>query len=225
MRTTILTCAFAVLLSFAPAVSEASLQIGSKVTFDTSLPGTYGGQFLLTDGGSDAGKEVSAFETFCVELTEFVANGGTYMVTGIGDITVQGGRTLTNYAAWLYTEFRQGTLNGFSSSSTNDANALQYAFWREMQYSDADINNALPGSPAAAYKALYDAESWLADYIADGSWNKAVGYLGAVRVINLQTIDGKHAQDQLVLVPEASTLAVWSVLCLAGLIAYRRQLG
>jgi len=224
MRYILSICVFCLLLPIG-SEADASLQVGSKIQINTGLPGTYGGRFGVTDGGSPAGKEVSAFATFCVELTERIANNGVYTVTGISDTTVLGGRTLTSYAAWLYTEFRQGTLNGFDYSTmvnaqtTNDANALQYALWREMGYDNTDVNNTLPGTPAASYEALYTAKTWATDFANDASWSG----IGNVRIINLKTQDGKHAQDQLVLVPEASTIVVWSALSLIGFVAvYRR---
>lgn len=204
----------------------ASLQVGSKVKFDTTLPGTYGGQFKITDPGNPSGYGFSTFITFCVELTEHVANNRVYKVAGISDTTVAGGKTLTNYAAWLYTQFSQGTLSSFNSSSVSDSNALQYVFWREMGYSNADINNALPGNPAASYASDVPT-AWQTQYasdIANNLWNGAAGYLGSVRVMNLVTLRGVKSQDQLVMVPEASTIAVWSVLSLVGAgVAYRKR--
>lgn len=215
---------FVLVFFSASEYSFASLQVGSKVKLDASLPGTYGGQFLLTDAGSPTGKDFSAFKTFCVEITEHVANGGTYMVAGISDMTFQGGKSLTNYAAWLYTSYRQGTLNGFNYSSTNDSNALQYVLWRAVGYTNSNINAALPGSPASSYESLYNSETWLSDYNNDNSWNHDANYLGNVRVLTLQTLRGKNAQDQIVLVPEASAIAVWSLLSGAGLLTcYKRS--
>lgn len=213
-------------LCFSATQADASLQVGSVVKFDTTPPGTYGGQFRITDPGNPAGYGFSPFITFCVELTEQVANNGVYTVTGISDTTVAGGRTLTNYAAWLYTQFTRGTLNAFDYASTSASNALQYVFWQEMGYSNSDINNALPGSPAASYAANVPA-AWENQYDSDilnNLWNGAAGYLGSVRVMNLVTASGGRAQDQLVMVPEASTIAVWSVLSLLGAgVAYRKR--
>lgn len=234
MKISVITSSFLAIL-LAASTSFASLQVGSLVTFDTSPPGTFGGRFHLTDGGSPAGKDIAPFETFCVELTEFVSNNTTYVITGIGDVTVQGGRTLTNKAAWLYTEFRNGTLNGFdydssiTLSSADDANALQWALWQEMGYSNAAQNSILPGSPAAGYEAIYNGKSWEDDYANDASWDKSSDFLGDVRVINLQTQNGEPAQDQLVIlpdtaiIPEATTFAVWSILAMAGALSYRKR--
>ena len=168
------------------SITHASLQVGSVVKFDTDLPGTYGGRFGITDGGSIPAKAVSPFETFCVEIGEFVADNGVYRVAGISTVTVTGNKSLTNYAAWLYTQFRNGSLQGFDGS-TNDSNALQWAFWNQMTYGNTAIDNALPGSPAVGYENLYNAESWLGDYNSDSGWDKSPTYFGSVRITNLES--------------------------------------
>ena len=217
------------MLSLSPSFSWASLQVGSQVTMNTNLPGTYGGRFGVTDGGSPAGKFVAPFETFCVEIGQTIGNG-TYRVTGIATTNSLNPSLykLTNYAAWLYTDFREGALSGFNyalsgGAATNDANALQYLIWRQIGFSDATINGAT-GNSAAAYAALAASKSWLTDYANDASWDKSANYFGNVRIMILETLSGGVAQDQLVLVPEATAVAVWLGLGILGAgAAYWRQ--
>lgn len=217
------------LLSLTPTCSWASLQVGSLVTMNTGLPGTYGGRFGVTDGGSAAGKSVTPFETFCVEIGQTIGDG-TYRVVSISTANSLNPSLykLTNYAAWLYTKFSQGALNGFNyassgSAATNDANALQYAIWRQIGFSDSTIN-AATGNSASAYAALAAGKTWLSDYANDAGWNKSSSYFGDVRIMILETLSGGVAQDQLVLVPEAGTVSVWLGLGVLGsCLAYRRR--
>ena len=228
MKSILTLCSIA-LLSFSPSISSASLQVGSQVTMNTNLPGTNGGRFGVTDGGSPAGKFVAPFETFCVEIGQNIGNG-TYKVVGIATTNSLNPALykLTNYAAWLYTEFREGTLNGFNyalsgGTTTQDANALQYLIWRQIGFSDATIN-AATGNSAAAYAALAASKSWLTDYTNDAGWDESANNFGNVRIMILQTLSGGVAQDQLVLVPEATAVAVWGGLGLLGAgAAYRRR--
>ncbi|QDU56272.1 hypothetical protein [Aeoliella mucimassa] len=230
-----ISAAIGVLLIVVATPALASLQMGSKVHFNANLPGTHGGRFLITDGGSPAGKSFSPFETFCVEITEHVSNGAIYYVAGISDTTVNGGNTITNYMAWLYTEFRNGSLSGFDYSGSgtaarNSANALQYALWREIGHDDTTIRNALgisSSSLASTYTNPYNSlgPGWLTDYNADPSWDKSSGYLGQVRVMNLTNKYGtQQYQDQLVLVvPEPMTVFVWTGLIVAGMVIYSKR--
>lgn len=222
---------FAIALLFCtPSCAWASLQVGSLVTMNTGLPGTNGGRFGVTDGGSPAGKSVAPFETFCVEIGQTIGDS-TYRVVGISTANSLNPSLykLTNYAAWLYTKFSQGTLNGFNyatsgSAAANDANALQYLIWRQIGFSDATIN-AATGNSASAYAALAAGKSWLSDYTNDGSWNKSSNYFGDVRIMILETLSGGVAQDQLVMVPEAGTISVWLGLGVSGAcLANRRRI-
>jgi hypothetical protein len=230
LRTTSHICVALAILVGIPTLAQASLQVGSLIKLDTTLPGTFGGRFGITDSGSPAGKEFAPFETFCVELGEFVSNGGTYSVAGISNTTVAGNKTLSNKTAWLYTQFRNLTLSNFAYSltnnatTTNDANALQYGIWTSIGYTNANIDSALGAGTAASYQTLYNAKTWANDYTNDNSWDHTSTFLGDVVVLNLKS-GTTNAQDQLALVPEASTIVVWSVLGLIGFVSGRRHRG
>jgi hypothetical protein len=133
---------------------------------------------------------------------------------------------LSSATAWLYTQFRAGTLAGFDFNTPNngDANSLQAAIWYfENEQDQAFLNATTKGNQfkTAALAA-----------IASGSWSG----IGNVRVLNLwdtRTIDtagnytfsGNH-QDQLYLipVPEPETYAMLLAgLGLLGLAGRRRQ--
>ncbi len=93
------------------------------------------------------------FQTFCVEVGEFITSGsgfyaGPYDVT-LGEATQYGGplgtRTITEGAAWLYSEFARGELAGYSYTGTsariNSAGLLQTAIWGLMSEKPAPSGN------------------------------------------------------------------------------------
>ena len=175
-------------------------------------PGTTGGEFgvdrLLTTGsGSD-------FVTFCVEHNEFLSFGTTYKVASITTGAIMGGVSggnpdpISNATAWLYKSFRAGTLGGYAYVGTNavrtaSADALQDAIW----FLEGEIG-------AVSGQAL----TWKNLAIANGT------SLYGVRVMNVQTLSGGTAQDQLVMIPEPETYAMLLAgLGLMGFVARRRQ--
>ncbi len=204
------------------SAAEASLQVGTKLKIDTTLPGGAGGQFRVLDPGNPAGKGFDSFVTFCVEVGQIIRNNGLYYVNGI-DTVNSTGRALGPQAAYLYTQFRNGAI---VANSDNLANGLQYGIWLGMGYTHSEISAVITATTANNYlnqwnanKGTVGSSGWLQSY---DTWSG----LGSVRVAQLgDTLAGPaNRQDQLILVPEATTIAVWSVLSLVGAgIAYRRQ--
>ena len=195
---------------------SASLGVGSLVTLDTTLPGGSGGQFGASDGGSPAGLTFDPFVTFCAELGETIGNNGTYAVTGISTSNSSGTATLTSQAAYLYTQFREGTLDSFNAASADDSNALQYGIWQGIGYTHEQIQNSIGNSTANSYQTLWNARSgsWL--YGLGTEW--ANGDLGSVMIMQL----GGN-QDQLFLaVPEPGSIVIWSMIGV-GVAGMRRR--
>ena len=87
-----------------------------------------GGEFVLTP---DTG---APFNSFCLERNEFISLGGTYSYT-VNNSAVAGGLAggspdpISIGTAYLYSQFRAGTLTGYTSASSANQTALQEAFW------------------------------------------------------------------------------------------------
>lgn len=213
MKKPILMFAAMVLLA-APALADYS---GGQVYWDR-LSGYYagnGGEFtirsdgppglLLSNSAYDAeargkGGYAESFQTFCVERGEYVAKpmqitvSTTFIdesdgsVTGDGSHAVKGGLSygdnLNPETAYLYTKFATGTLTGYNygAGRSASAGALQAAIW----YFEGEGSN-----PGNSFVTLANAA------VASGAWSG----IGDVRVLNMYTLSGGLAQDQLYLVP------------------------
>ena len=211
-----------------PAASGALVNTGDLINVTDGPGNGPGGSFKIENATQNPGV-TDLFRTFCVETNEFLnTNGGqNYYATiedraifggvGVADIGGAGSAGVLNQfdplsplTAWLYSNAIAGTLSNYSASSNSDNDALQTAIW----YSEDE--GSLPATGLA--KDYYDA--------AVAAMPTSIG---AVRVMNLwtnansaYTQDGK-VQSLLVIVPEASTIAIWSILSLCGLAIYRRR--
>ena len=241
MRTILLGLALALAL---PASSTwASIQVGQAVKFSRgSHQGSGGGVFDATSPTN----AYTAFQTFCVELSEHISFGTTYYVYGIGTTNNLGGKTLGSTTAWLYTQFREGDI---TLNSANEENAIQLGIWRGMGYTNTDIANAMNGQASwgsaanalSTYIPLLDGilSGWFTTLAADfAAWQShGLNYVGGVQIINISTSptqgNGTFAQDQLIwnpvpdpepgTVPEPATIAVWGALLGMGLVVAKRR--
>lgn len=260
-----LTVALAVAALFIaqPAVAvPLYLTDGDKITLDwgagTAGHGFGGGEFMARGVlGKVLKGPGDSFLTFCVEYPEHIALGTSYYVkinTGAvnGGLGVNGtypgdpsgwhtvGTTpgfdpLSKATAWLYTQFRNHTLDtshGVSYNFVQDnahANSLQLAIWSlENELSIATTS----GTTSFAFNNDAVAKNWASVAKTQGAlWSNT----GNVRVLNLyDTYDartgvfsGNH-QDQLYMmpVPEPETYAMLLAgLGLIGFTARRRQTG
>ena len=193
---------------------QASIQVGDKIKLGDG-PGSPGGIFRIDDLNDSPQWN---FDSFCVELEEYVNFNTIYVVENIALKTNQGNRTLQSFTAWLYNSYLDQTLSGFNfaSPTAQDANTLQYAIWKSMGYSDA----AIGASWSATYNPLLAGKGW-ANAFAASTWSGT----GNIYIMNLRTFDSAgrytgYAQDQLVRVPgslpEPMSLAVWSFLGAVG---------
>jgi hypothetical protein len=205
------------LVWLAPHVARAdSIVVGDAIVSQQLNPDGLGGAgpFITTVNGDPA----SAFITFCVQpdvgtwedlgTTQYVAGVSSYVTWEPPDMggDANGMNFLTSQTAWLYTQFRDGTLAGYDQS-TNAGNALQFALWQ--------LQNDLAVPQGLSYSALANSFVTLAEQaVANGFTG-----IGDVRVLNLVNADGTDAQDQLTMVPEPSSfelLALGAIVLFVG---------
>jgi hypothetical protein len=186
--------AFIGILVSGTMVYADNINVGDTIML-VNGPGSPGGEFGIRKWeGSAYGSQL--FVTFCVQGTEYVDfNSEGFKVAGISNFAELGHDELNNETAWLYYQFRTGNLNGYDGTATS-ANSLQNAIWRfeEETWSISPLEEIWHGQALAA--------------VAEGWRNN-----GTVQILNLEWATtrsgftaGAPAQDQLVLVPEPSTL-------------------
>jgi hypothetical protein len=159
-----------------------------------------GGEFILNPNGE------SAFRSFCIEENEHVSIGGTYNYV-VNTSAVAGGLgggspdPISKGTAWLYSQFRAGTLAGYSSGSSPNQTDLQNAFWW--------LENELALANPASNPYLLAASA-----LTGGDYNAlqadANGAYG-VSVWNLYNLDGSRAQDMLAVPDGGATMILLGI--------------
>ena len=145
------------------------------------------GEFILTPQGG------TAFDTFCVELNQYINVGGTYTYSiangSDGGIDAPNLTPLTLGTAWLYSQFRNNSLSGFTGTEAQQT-ALQNAIWYFQ--GEEYLLNSNPYVTLALANLSHP-------------FNPANGAYG-VDVWNLyDPTSGVACQSQLGIVPEAAT--------------------
>jgi PEP-CTERM motif len=182
------------LFAGAAIADAAPLTVGDDIHVLNGPGDTGGGEFTIVVDPT------TSFVTFCLQMTEYINFTSAFNVDAIStfaisDSVANGGDAsgkdyLSAQTAFLYTEFRQGTLSGYSYSGPNhvtSANNLQYAIWMFEQ--------ELPTIASNPFVMLANSA------VSSGTWSG----IGNVRVMNLSwtnpSRNHEEAQDQLMLVP------------------------
>ncbi|QDT73361.1 hypothetical protein [Lacipirellula limnantheis] len=209
-----------------PQLSHASINISlnpsnlvpnsTKISFVTGAVDPSGGNsgFLGSIYTND-GTLLQQWETFCVETQEFVEldNRKYLLHSSAANPTTSANNVVGDTAKWIYYQFGHGGLAGWTP---NDGEEVQEAIWSQVTKPDS--------SPLAVANGL--ALTWVNDAIAAFNTNYAAAKAKAdqIRILNPITLDGTHKQSMLYAVPEASTVAVWSILTFLGAgLAYRKR--
>lgn len=190
---------------------------------------------------------VDSFLSFCVEINEHFSSGSFYDVRSITGGSIGTARTLSGYAAWVYETFSDNvTLNNVGSIAAADLANYQRAIWAGMsgtlgQTPGTAGSEFLVNVDSAAFNALgigytqnflsaANKLAWAND--ANATAATMLATLNGYKVLNLQSDIGGNAQDQIIvkqssagIVPEPTSLAVWSILggAAAGIAAHKRR--
>lgn len=223
----------AVTLFGVPAVSAADLVAGNIIKLSNGPGNGPGGEFIasfLDNSGS--------FSTFCLEYNEYFSYGQSLKVQAINTAAVSGGVSggnpdpISYQTAWLYTQFRNGTLSDYGGANiVNDADSLQNAFWfLEGEVTSLGSN---PSGSNLTVSELAQAQTWVnqANAAVAGSWGNSIGNVRVLNLLREGSVGSGNfntqAQDQLYLltpVPEPEIYAMMGLgLGLMGFVARRRK--
>lgn len=219
----------------------AAIQNGSLITinrvnhnlgvpdnsYDTS--GTWGtgsgGEFRVSENVALG----EVFKTFCIERNEFINLPGTYYVTletaaragGVG-----GGSPdpIGDATKWLYYWYTQNVLDtqvpGFQYDDAGDADHLQNAFWQLEQ--EGVTASGLGASLVAAATGAGSWNSNLGDVFALnlwGSYNQTTGAVSGYKQSQLYFRSRQGGNE----IPEPASMAIWGLMALGGVVAFRRR--
>ena len=164
------------LLAGAAIADATPLTAGDDIHVLDGPGNTGGGEFTIVVDPT------TSFVSFCLQRTEYINFTSAFNVDAIStfavsDPVLNGGDALDLYrdylseqTAFLYTQFRAGTLSGYSYSGSNhqaSANSLQYAIWMFEQEIPTIVSNPFVMLANTA--------------VSSGTWSG----LGNVRVMNL----------------------------------------
>jgi len=185
----LLACAVTLPASNADAIVMSPINVDEIITFRDGLGPSPGGSFDVYRDGQ------YIYSSFCLETDEYISFNTPYKVMNISGVANQGGSNtnsgdpLDPRTAFLYYHYMIGDLNqlapAFDPASSNSLGDLQNAIWfLEGEY--------------------LGKSNYLVTLANTSGWKDT----GPIRVLNIQTINGGNAQDQLyyAAVPEPATL-------------------
>jgi len=195
---------------------QAAVSVGSSGTITLSTgPNSVGvgGEFVATGFGGLS--DLGTFSSFCLEHNEYFNPGGTYNAAvntaavsgGVSTSGSPGSDPLSMGTAWLYSQFRAGTLGGYTGAAT--AGQLQNAIW----WLEGEIAADQSANP---FISLIPDASWR-DYNSKVDANGAFGVVALnLNYRNTDGSNGRRAQDQLAIVPvpEPTTIIAGALLLL-----------
>ena len=180
-----------------PYPPTSPVTIDQMIRFKDGPGNTAGGEFEVYD--SITGEHL--FNSFCLEINEYLNFRDPFTVGGISTYATNGGTggqsggmdSIDPRTAYLYHNFYWHTLDPYDYTGTgrdSSANALQRAIW----YFEGENGGQWNDYTQLADNAVNLYRTWSG--------------LGDVRVINLLNKDKKPSQDQLTVVPvpEPATL-------------------
>jgi hypothetical protein len=205
---TIKTCC--VLIGAASLFATSNLFANITGTGTATVNENYGDDLINVATTSSTGADLgSFFYTFCLNSGVFVNTPGTYSYT-ISDSAIPGGPgnvstpdPISIGTAWLYSQFRAGTLASYSDTAAVNG-ALQAAIWW-LEGEAGGVNNSFV---ALAETALSLNDTTIKDD-ANGAYD--------VVALHLKDSQGKDVQPLLGLVvpvPEPSTIVAGALLLL-----------
>jgi hypothetical protein len=249
MKKALLLSIVVVLVGSACSQGSITLLKDDRVKFNDQISGQSagnGGAFdwqvaqlghPLADYGSDPPTVGEHFTTFCVELTQYISEGTTYKVKADPFEPIAGGPANTSGKTWidlsgvfLFEKWSDGQLSWSGHTGSQIAAAVQTSIWKSEGYSNSSISTY--GNLTAS---LYTAQIT--------TWLNALGYTSdwtpdSTKVVELTTLTGGSAQDQIALVnmpdqpetpvvPEPASILVWLLLGLSvsGVMFARRCRG
>jgi len=171
--------------------------LGGEITLQTD--GSWDPTTSFSSKTSNQGGTTMSFQSFCVEGKEDVWAGHTYSVS-LNSLTVPSGDKLSRGAAWLYSQFAQGALNGYDYANTgvgrlHTADLLQQAIWHYMVLPQLGFDAYDPSNPFEVAASGYFGSEAVAIQLA-GTDNYGTSIINLVDVA-----DGSTAQDMLVYGP------------------------
>lgn len=236
-QTRIALCIFSIaasLCAVSPVDASFIVKPGDFVRLYTT-PGrlSNGGEFLYkrNDVNSNwTSPTLDSARTFCCEMTEFMSFDTTYRVASVGTKTVSTGKTLSVGVASLYRTWYDGmtnkqaaiTINGatynyqLDAQRGKDARAFQIAIWTGMGFDTTSVLNA------ESTEIKTKANAWI-NYVNSLNLSATESSdLFGIRIMNLKSLSGGDAQDQLVAVPEPGSLGCL-LIAAAGAGAFARR--
>ncbi len=193
------------------------VDVGDRIKFADGPGASPGGAFLITDFNSTGAVVKGSFESFCVEYNEHMNYTDFFRVSDISKEARNGGvgggspDPLDVRTAWLYTQYMEtpSVLDSVGTWSTASAvdrgTAMQKAIWF--------IENEITSVTGLASALVAEAA---------GKWTDT----GRVYILNVTTLSGGVAQDQLYIapIPEPEVYAMLVAgLGLMGFVARRRK--